>query len=415
MKLSSRTLPLLFFFAKYVPAEGDDDKYCRNSGTLTHQNGLWSDDWPNSQEDAKALCEGTTSLTDYGEICIDGRVTYRQMVEDLGFANIFAPAAETISVQGHLVSATGNVVLGGQAFFLYDFVSSYTIDGTDYVAGPDMIDNMLAVSMGTIDKVCFLSNFTQPESFYQITHKTSSTKRVDKELLKDANLVLGNKYTFTIETHAETEEPSGIVATISKARMALFKFASGLSTPAIVLLFVPVFPLTGLLRQIIVGTSTFSTLDHPQPLAAPDQDVENIQIDAPWSSLMNVMEDGIFTDMPILMGAVIKRISASESSNGCWKEEMAAIDLQMPVGRLDGLLEFTNDVLFPALDKLGEVSLHFGKRIPGGTDLLAAALDKFESCGASVNLTPDPCYHPGCTRSTTITDFVFPPAYYEFD
>ena len=174
MKLCSHTLPLFFFFAKYVPSEGADDKYCRNSGVPTHQNGLWSDGWPNSQEDVKALCEGTTSVMDNGEICIDGRVTYRQMVEDLGFANIFAPAAETISVQGHLVGGTGNVVMAGQAFFVYDFVSSYTIGGTDYVAGPDIIDNMLAASMGTIDKVCFHSNFTQPESFYKITHKTST-------------------------------------------------------------------------------------------------------------------------------------------------------------------------------------------------------------------------------------------------
>ena len=119
--------------------------------------------------------------------------------------------------------------------------------------------------------------------------------------------------------------------------------------------------------------------------------------------------------MPILMGALIKRISASESSNGCWKEDTAAIDLQSPVGRYDGMIEFVNDVLFPALDKLGEVSLHFGKHLPEGSDVLAAAIDKFESCGASVNLTPDPCYHPGCTRSTSISDFVFPSAYFESD
>merc|ERR1711937_39504 len=117
------------------------------------------------------------------------------------------------------------------------------------------------------------------------------------------------------------------------------------------------------------------------------------------------------------MGFLIKRIRVSEDDTiGCWRDvsEMASIDMQMPLGTASDLDDFANNVLFPALDELGDVSIHFGKRLPTGSDLLAAALTKYESCGVGLNLDPTSCYHPACTRSVDVTEFEFPPDYYEF-
>merc|ERR1711924_322294 len=112
------------------------------------------------------------------------------------------------------------------------------------------------------------------------------------------------------------------------------------------------------------------------------------------------IKNGVFGEASYLMGFLIKRIRVSEDTIGCWKdEEMASIDMQMPLSAAEELDDFAVNTLFPALQELGEVSVHFGKRIPTGSALLAAALDKFESCGVSLNLNPSPCSHPGCPRS----------------
>lgn len=407
---------LLICSRYYASADDTDDvSYCRSPDLIGHQNGLWDDQWPNTQGEVRALCEGTVTLSDDGEICVDGRVTYKQIQDQLGFKNIFGPAAKTISVQGHLVSGTGNAIMADEAYYLYDFISSYTINGTNYTAGPDIVDNMLAASKGTIDQLCFTSNFTKPESYYKISHKTRPMGIFKKEDLMDANVLMAGKLHVTMEYHCEVDQPAGFVETLGILRMTLFNLSAGLSTPNFIAAIVPIFPFVGILRQLIIGSSIFSTADFPQPLEAPDMYVENIQIDAPWENVVQVMVDGVFGKMPYLMGALIKRITVTEDTIGCWKDvtEMASVDMQMPIGAAKDLDDFAVNVLFPALQELGDVSVHFGKRLPTGTDLLAAAIDKFESCGASVNLNPSPCYHPGCTRSTTITDFEFPPDYTE--
>lgn len=403
--------PLLLFslFTGFASAV----EYCRNPGTITHQNGVWSESFPNNQGNVKALCEGSLTTTEEGEFCIDGRMTYKQIKEALGYKNIFSPAASTISVQGHLVSGTGNAVLAGKAYYLYDFISSYTVDGTDYTDGTDILDNTLAASKGTISKVCFYSNLTQPVSHYEIRHTTSLMSGVDMEKLADANIVFAGKYQVTMEHHVTVEEPSGIWSSLSNLRMSLFNLSTGFPTPDFVLALIPVFPLTGILRQLIIGSGTFSTADYPQPLEAPDLAVENIQIDAPWTSLMTVMENGIFGDQPGLQGALIKRISASADSVGCWKEDMASIDMQAPKSAQVDLDNFAENVLLPALQAEGDVTLHLGKRLVTGSNMMAAAMSKFESCGASVNLSPSPCYHPACTRSGVVSQFEFPPQYNE--
>lgn len=417
MKWCVLSSAVFFLFSGDVSADNDDVAYCRNPGTITtHMEGLWQDGWPNNQGKVKALCEGSVSMSEDGEICIEGRVTYTQIKESLGFNNIFAPAASTISVQGHLISGTGNAVLADEAYYLYDFISSYTINGTEYTAGPDIIDKMLAASMGTIDEVCFVSNFTQPEVYYQLTHKTRPMNMAKVEDLETANVLMGGKFSVTMEYHNKVEKPSGLVLSLSKLRMQTFNTAAGTYTPPAVLAVVPLYPLTGLLRQTIVGSSTFSTADYPQPLEAPDADVENIQVDAPWANVVTAMENGVFGQMPVLMGFLIKRISVSENTIGCWKDEqMASVDMQMPLSGAKGLDDYAENILLPALQELGEVSIHFGKRIPTGSNLLAAALTKFESCGASLNINPSPCYHPGCTRSTEVTEFEYPPEYTEFE
>ena len=212
------------------------------------------------------------------------------------------------------------------------------------------------------------------------------------------------------------EAPNFFETAIGNARMFSFNTVTRFPTPDIVYQFVPVFQFSGTLRRLIVGTVKLSTDLFPNPVSAPDVAVENIQLDMEWSAFVTLVGNGIFKNMPSKMSALIKKITPNESSNGCWDVPVASLDFQIPLGFSDDLDEYVTDVFYPAildLDEDAEVSLHFGKRMPSGGVVLQAALDKYESCGATLDLSPEKCYHPLCTRTNVPTTFEYPEKYYD--
>lgn len=94
---------------------------CRNKGKVPSLQALWQQDFPLSNKDNPvALCEGTVGVGSDNSICTVGRVAYSKIAklaaEKDGF--LFAPTAGYISVPGHLISGSSNVVLGSEAFLL---------------------------------------------------------------------------------------------------------------------------------------------------------------------------------------------------------------------------------------------------------------------------------------------------------
>jgi hypothetical protein len=110
------------------------ERTCRTGAIRApHQTSLFRLGFPND-ENVEALCEGTVTIQASGEICMSGRVSYAQLTESLGGKQVRAPAAVSISVTGHLVTGTPNVVLGSEAGYLYDYVTSFTCGGIEYDA-----------------------------------------------------------------------------------------------------------------------------------------------------------------------------------------------------------------------------------------------------------------------------------------
>lgn len=254
---------------------------CRsNRRLIPHQNSLWFQNFPyeTHPNDAVALCEGSiTQDEESGEICIDGRVSYRQLADTIG-KPIFAPASSTISVTGHLVTGSGNVVLGEKAKFIQDFVTSVTVNneehiienndtstkelstgnvfsksvstlrnGTTTVAG-NLTDLLFTASRGTIDGVCFSSDFAQDKSYYSISQKSWAPGNVDKSELQNANLIFGSRLRVVGEFH----ESAGAPLISANTVLSLFNIILTIPIPAIFYSFIPVLPIAGILRQAMV-------------------------------------------------------------------------------------------------------------------------------------------------------------------
>ena len=56
--------------------EDGEDCLCRRDPRLVpHQNGLWKEGFPDTDESHVSLCRGVITLAENGEICVDGRVS----------------------------------------------------------------------------------------------------------------------------------------------------------------------------------------------------------------------------------------------------------------------------------------------------------------------------------------------------
>jgi len=404
---------------------------CRNSNRRpNHVNSLWEQDFPNDQANAVAICEGTVSMQqDSGEICINGRVNYQQLMEELDNPSIWQPAARTISVNGHLTAGSCNVVLGGKTRYLYDFVTSYTINGTSYVASErsNIVDDLLAASRGTIDAVCFSSDFQQEEErFYSISHRAFALDSIDYDLLRnrdDIGLVFFGNVNSVVEFHNDNiDPPSRFQSLSSRARLNAIN-AFVYATPSFVYGLLPVFVLTGTTRLATAGV--YSTRDFPNPFTAPDTlgAIEGVQIDTPWETIVSAAEAGLFSGddrVPIWFNVVIKRIVAVGTNYKCWGEAgriMASIDIEAPLGFADELDDYIENTIYPKLVVAGgPVAIHFGKRSPPNSSVLTSAMNFYESCGVETNLqvAVEDCIHPLCERKPAPSVFHYPPAYYKF-
>merc|ERR1712151_1461851 len=164
------------------------------------------------------------------------------------------------------------------------------------------------------------------------------------------------------------EVTSSLYLNLVKLWTSLNNIITSLPIPEILVTIVPGFlGVTGLTRGVFVG-GNYDVNDFPQPLTAPDLSVENWQIDCNWNTLLLAVDDGLFgagKRIPLSLSVVIKRISPSSDTKICWgnADDVAAIDVQGPKGRHDLLDTYVETVLFPALKKFGDVTVHLGKRL----------------------------------------------------
>lgn len=375
---------------------------CRTGRDKTpHQAALWLDEFPNKAE-VEALCDGTIDVRDNGEICVTGRVTYKQLGEFLG-TPIRAPAVDTISIPGHLVTGSANVILGYEANFLYDFVTRYTIGGISIPAGKGTADSLLAASNGLIEGFCLDKSFTKEPELYSISHSSFGFDEIEEDTLADANVIYASRYGIVAEYH----KPSTNGPFFGTILNTVTTFFANLA-PNWVFSYVPLLGATGIFRYVIAGS--VSTSQWPQPLLAPDGTVvEAVQIDTEWSTLMSAMADGLFTDdkVPTYFGVLIKKITPL-TDKSCWPVTAAAIDIQGPKDRGDAVDKWIKETVYPYLKARGNVGLHLGKRIESGSELLATAMETYNAqCGVTLNLAPTTCYHPACTRSQITTNFTY--------
>jgi len=402
-------------------------RLCRvKSGRPNHQSSLWQTDFPYISStiapSPEALCEGSITVESDGRICINGRVNYAQIVDAIRGEPMYQPAAQTISINGHLTSGSANVVLGASTRYLYEFVTSYNVNGVWYEVSDGIVDDLLVASRGTIDGVCLDPSIRGEESYYTITHNKYSLSGVNYSDLdrEDLALLFFGRFNSVAEFHKSTEVEPGFIE-YTKSRLIMgFTNAIVYAFPTSLYGVIPVFALTGTSRLIVQGT--FSTKDFPNPFLAPDNlgGIEGVQIDTPWETLTKAIQDeGLFTTdnnkVPLYFNVVIKKIESDGVNYKCWgegKTTMAAMDIEAPAGWGDKMDEFVNDIIYPALSKHGPVALHFGKRIPPNSDIIASALDVYGSCGVELGLDLDDCYHPQCERKTSPQNFEYPALYY---
>jgi hypothetical protein len=407
----STPLLLLLVLALISPSPSANKKTAQTCRTgkirIPHQSSLFRLGFPN-EENVEAICEGTVSVDNNGDICIDGRASYAQIAEAVG-KPIRAPAAGGVSITGHLAAGTGNVVLGSESRYLYDFVKNYTCGGVTYPGNDGQMTNrLMAANCGLITNVCLDASFAQDESFYHISHDLWSPQKAQEEKYTNANAIHISGIAIITEYHTPSDKPSAL-GTLTQSLVAFLITL----TPGFILNYFPLFGATGIFRYFVWGS--VSTIKAPQPIVAPDFIIENIQLDTAWTTLMSAMRDGLFTEdlVPPYFNVLVKRLSASASSNGCWTEETAAIDFYSPDyygGKLD---VYMNDVVLPALTAHGDLTLHMGKRLAPGSDIVKEALNTYKNkCNVQLDINPSPCYHPACTRSSNgqlATNFEYPP------
>jgi len=418
-----------------VLCHASSNKYCKTDPEYpNHLFSLWKSDFPGSCDDeVPATCEGTLSSETEDEVCVDGRVTYGQL-EDLLSSDdpIFQPAVKSISINGHMTAATGNLVLGSQVRYMYSMITSYTIGGVTYQSSPagsgnsEMADNLLAASRGTVDAFSLNRTLLQPgpASWFEISHDFFVfLDRVDMDSLRrdDVGLLFFSPYNSVVEYHTPvSDDPFFVTAFLSKAILSAVNFGVGFF-PSFLYGILPVFAVTGTSRLIVKGT--FSTADFPNPFTAPETlgRVEAVQVDAAWETLLSAIEEeGLFTsdDKKVpspYINVVIKKLDDTPACSTATK--MCGIDLEAPAGWGDMLDDYINDVVYPALAKHGDVTIHFGKRVPPNSALVQSALDFYGDCGVEVglNITKEECHHPYCERRTAPTLFTYPSKYYDYD
>ena len=187
-------------------------------------------------------------------------------------------------MSGHMTGGSGYVWLGPEVRYLYDFITSYTVNGVTYPNDARINDNLLAASRGSIDGVCLSAEFRQHESFYQISHRTSITWRnsiPNMDEIKKGSYTFMSRFFTVIEYHTPRESDGGLLDPgVATFRMSSFltNAFSTTSAPDIeargpgVLGFIPTNVVAPLARLLVFGTVPTSTF--PVPVSAPDDITE---------------------------------------------------------------------------------------------------------------------------------------------
>lgn len=410
---------LFSFLLHYVPSASQT--ICRDNKRLTpHGEGLWTD--IPSKASARALCEGKITKNDDIEICFEGRLTYAQVAEMTGLP-IARPGSETISINGHLTGGVGNARLGTKIGYIYDYVRSYTINGSVFQASPDMVNNLLAASKGLIDGVCLDKSITKPPSEgYRLMFKNMLISQFDKniEKWKDADIVYIGAGTVTAEFHTpiSAEEVRRSDALWFKA-MILFS-----RTPLPVSLQWTTFFL-GILRTSFLNNKTFLVEEFSSPQSTPNTPVENMSFELDQETFLRLVKDkGFLTDAPYNLEIILRQIPGIQDSNNKVdrKTSYMVIDFITVQGHGAFLDKYFYENVFPLIRDEKYV-LHFGKRIPrdssgSSIEFLNGCLNFYKDNGikldVNIPLALEDCYHPFCARDATTgpTIFVYPSKYF---
>ena len=416
--------------------QGGGSTTCQpNPDSIPHMAGRWEEGFP-SDRTPTALCNGQIFVQGNGDICVDGRVTFQQILDalanDFGDDSVFyVPSSSTVSVQGLMITGQGNAGFGPTWRYFNDFVTSYTMNGITYNGGPTITDRTFAASYGTIDAFCLDRSIRDGPDYFEIVidrYDPFDLQVDDARTIQDATAVYISYFVMTVEYHRAVQEgdfdPEDLVQPAPETvGEGFFEGIPTFSDNDANDLGFPynlpgAFSALGLLRSQ-QEPGIYATRNFPNGQYDGDElyfAMEQIQIDTEWTTFLSMVEDGFFDDNPPPIDSIVavKHIFADRTSNGCWKEETAGIAMATPTRSVDELEDYVTDVYQAIERRGGTLTLHFGKRMPRDRTIIRAALRKLESCGVQLNVNPARCLHPVCRRTDRISTFEWPAEYYSF-
>ena len=404
-----------------------------SSNSLPHMAGRWRDGFPNDSTPT-ALCNNRISLEENGDLCVEGRATFQQLVDFLDGGTMYATSSSSVSINGLMMSGQGNLALAGDWRYIYDFVNSYTVNGERFLFTntQDLMDNIFLASRGTIDGFCLDSSIMEgPPAFRLVIEPNIPFDlQADAGDVQEATIVYISAYLLTIETHIAEDDSSLAREPVINVEGLLDDISNFLfgedggdnlnmpNDPSFIEDLSGTAASFGLLRYI-QNQGVYSTRTLINGIYEGDDNWftnEQIQMDTQWSVFVDMVDSGWFNDNPpptFDLILAVRHIRANGSSRGCWKEDTAAIAIGSPVRAVDDNESYAAKVLEGIESFGGKISLHYGKRSPRNVGIRRAALRTYEECGIEMDVDPVRCVHPSCRRTEVIEPFEWPAEYYD--
>lgn len=433
-----------------------NDTHCLIASEEPNSANRWMAGFPASLKPT-AICNGHITLQENGDICVEGRVTFQQIMDHCN-CPIWTTSSSTVSINGLLTSGQGSVSMGTQWKYIYDFVTSYRINGTDYTATPgSALEHTFVASYGTVDAYCLDKSIREGPAYYEMDIAVYPRQlQVDASEIQDATTLFISCYALTVEYYraidAENAEALDILdgtggafgldapRLIGDAIEEILDMFGGsddapanatsnvagdndedseLSSPGFIAGLPGYFPVLGLLRAVnlpgVYRTSSFVNGLYDGDSIKPS---EQIHFETSWKTFLSLVEDGFFQDNkpPLQMFVSIRRMTSDSNSKGCWTEDTAGIVMGAPSRAVDYLEDYADLVHEAIMNRDSRMTLHFGKRVPRNPAIVQTALDTLESCGVTIDLE-DPavrCIHPNCHRRVETASWSWPSEYYNF-
>lgn len=404
---------LAFFLAlinQFKDVSGNSGKTCREDPALwPHMASYWTTDFGN-ETGYVALCNGKIEVQSDGSICVEGRVTFKQLREALN-KPVYRPTAETVSVNGMLITGSCGVVqLGPKWHNMFDFVKSYTINNVKYNADSSIIDNTFAASRGTIDGFCLYRNFTEPSEQYTTTFISSSIgqQTIDSNKLKDAFMVHISKVNMVAEfVDYSNSKVSGFQEFFDYFRLNIWEWMVGRDPPTNIAPLLPgIMSLTGTVRDYLFSNGVYNTKDNPAPFSEDGNfhAIQQIEVHTEWSTFLKMVDLKFFEQTKLDLDTYIgvKHVTVDSNTLGCFKEDVAAISIATPISDGAAAMFFVDRTLLTKIREVGGTFLFdAGQQVPPYSRNLDASLYKLQSCGVELdlNVKAKSCYHPLCKRA----------------